>query len=513
MIIPTPHSVKYTGGCLDLSGGLYTSTGIPSLSKAFHKYFPEHGSNAVFVEFLLYNPSIGEEGYVIDVNSEKITVSGDTEKGLFYGLQSVVQMFDYAAKRNFMLDCCSVKDFPEFGYRGFMLDCSRHFFDTDVVKKILDACALLKINVFHWHLTDDQGWRFESDKYPLLTEKGSERACTRGDGKPVKGYYTKAQMKEIVAYAADNFIEVIPEFDMPGHSVAAIACYPELSCADERTEVKTRFGIDPLIMCAGKESSYEFARAVLGEAAGIFTSDKVHIGGDEAPKARWKDCPRCAEVMKKMNLENFEQLQAVFTNKIINILKEFGKTAIVWNDSMQYADIDKSAVMQYWRAKEGEKKIAQMINGGRKTIVSKFTPCYLDYPYGMHPMKALYSFSPVLKGVTDSGKANVLGMEVPLWTEYVADKKKLHFMAFPRLVAAADVAWAHGRNRKYRAFLRNLENLYDRLGSLGIEPAPLSEAKKGRLTGWPDVIKFFANAYDKQSAAEFVAAQKESKTK
>ncbi len=374
-----------------------------------------------------------------------------------------------------------------------MLDVSRHFFPVATIKKLLDAISRLKINVFHWHLTDDQGWRIQIDKYPLLTEIGSKRAGTRGDGKPVEGFYTKAEIKEIVDYAAERFIDVVPEIDVPGHMSAAIAAYPEIACLGRKTGVKESFGIQREVACAGREEPVKILEDILEEVFRMFPSGYVHLGGDEALRLNWLECPRCLEALKREKLEDFDALQAYFMGKLVKFANENGKKVLNWNDGMISENADKNIIIHYWS--EGKKSRAaavREINAGRAVVFSPFFRYYMDYPYFMTSLKKAYGFDMTLPGMISSG--NVLGVEAALWSEYVDSEENIEYKSFPRLIAAAEAGWSEGE-KNYKEFIGRTASVLKIFDKTGVKYATIKDASPG-LRGLPAFIKFFKNAAD-----------------
>lgn len=456
--------------------------------------------------------SLKEEEYRIQIG-ENVTIKSSTNRGTMRAVASLRQLvFNSLQDGVSALDYLEIADAPKFSYRGYMLDVSRHFFTVDTVKKVLDALWLLKLNVFHLHLSDNQGYRLESDVFPHLHEVGGNRAQTRGDGKEIKGYYTKADIAEIIKYADERGIEVIPEIDMPGHTIAMLAAYPELSCGGKEIKVAERFGIMREIMCAGKESVYEFLFKLLDEIAPMFPSKYFHIGGDEAPKFQWEECPDCNAALKKFNLRDMEDLQGAFTNRIVKHLSSLGKTTIVWNESVYSGILDKSVVCQYWSDGKVPLRVFAAADSGRKTIISKFSPYYLDYPYGMFSLKKTYLFDPLMDGMTMAAKDNVLGVESPLWTEYVTDERKLFYQTFPRLVAVAESGWYYGE-KDFDDFKNRLNIFNKNLSSYGVEGASIKESLPNKIKGAAKVAKFFLNAVDKEVLKSALNAKKAKETR
>jgi len=426
------------------------------------------------------------EKYSLLVSKENIIISAITSVGVFYGIQTLLQLIPNRALKGdkislgFSIPCVAIEDFPRFKWRGFMLDESRHFFGKKQVKKILDLMALLKLNTFHWHLTDDQGWRIEIKKYPLLTEIGSKREGTitsqrflRSNQKikapideiPVSGYYTQQDLRELIQYATERFITIIPELDFPGHTTAVLAAYPELSCTGEPFKVSTRFGIHKDVLCIGKEKVFEFIQNVLNEIIGIFPSSIIHIGGDEAPTRRWKRCFDCQARIKDERLGSVENLQEYFTNRIADYLGLKGRQIIGWNEILNDNLID-NALCQYWT--NYFDKVLEHIRKGREVVMSEMKALYFDYPYRLIPLHQTYNYDPIPSNLEEKFHKKILGLEACLWTEYVKNKDKLEWQAFPRLIAVAETGWTPKNKKNYESFLRRLEKFLPLLSALDV---------------------------------------------
>lgn len=430
--------------------------------------------------------NIAQEGYIIDADVEGIKVSYSSDKGKFYGQQTVQHIL---RQTQYGIPSMHIEDAPKYKYRGFMIDCSRHFFEINALKKYIDIMADLKLNMFHWHLTDDQGWRIEIKKYPLLTEIGSKRYSTRNDGVEVAGYYTQVEIKEIVEYCAERFIEVIPEIDMPGHFTSAIASYPYLGCEEKKIAVSESFGIHADIACAGKESTYEFCENVLKEVFELFPSNYLHLGGDEALKLHWMNCPDCQKKMNETHLENEEQLQGYFMNRLVKFAESYNKSVINWNDGLCGGNMEGEVILQYWKeSKLGKEVLKREVAKGRKVIMSPFFAYYVDYPYGMTSLKKTYNYE-----IAEDIQSAVIGLEATLWAEYVENTEKLEYMVFPRLIAVAERGWSE--NNHYKEFIIRLQEYYNYLDTLKINYAKVSNP--GKLAGFMQLIRFFKNAYDK----------------
>lgn len=437
-IVPMPNKITYLGGETELKL-LETTVQI--------------------------SDKLDEEEYILTVDNDGIKLIAGSEKAAFYGKQSISQLDE-------ICPCVRIEDKPAFSYRGFMLDTVRHIFSVEETKKMIDAAASVKMNVMHWHLTDDQGFRILIESRPEAALLGSVRTHSgfgklREDGE-YSGYFTKSEIKEIVDYCKDRFITVIPEFDIPGHCSALLHAYPEISCKGTPVQVKTHQGIFEDILCAGKEKTFEIVFDILEEIMDVFPSEYIHIGGDEAPKARWKECPDCQKKIKELSLGGEEELQGWFTNRIIDFLESKGRKAIVWNESLKGGNLKNTAVVQKWMDKKNLS--SDYANAGGKVIVSEFFHYYCDYPYGMTPLIKTYNYKPVHKTVEKS--ENIVGVEAPIWTEYINSFYKLCYMCFPRFTAVAETGWTLPENKDHSDFARRFMSYTKILNSFGITPAP-----------------------------------------
>lgn len=338
------------------------------------------------------------------------------------------------------------------------------------------------------------------------------RRETLGDKKPHGGFYTKEQIKDVVEFAKERFITVIPEFDIPGHTRAAVSSYPELGCSKNPVEVSTKFGIHSEILCAGREESYDFVKGVLKEFAEMFPSKYIHIGGDEAVKHEWYKCKDCQKKMKELGLRNEEELQAYFTEKAVEYLKSLNKTTICWNESANSGKLESSVILQFWSDGKDNENVIREVKNGRKIIVSKFNPYYLDYPYPMHSLKAAYEFEPVFHGI-EGYEQNVLGVESTLWTEWIDNTDLLAFRVFPRLTAVAESAWCDKSKKDYLAFENSLKNVNKLIeNTTGIKAAPLKDCNvKNPLKRAAIMMKFGMNLIDFEMIARSNRAAKEMK--
>ena len=432
--------------------------------------------------------SLPDEAYKISVRGKKIIVKASSDNGFLYARQTLDQLTDEAGR----VPCVEIYDAPRFAYRGMHLDVARHFFGVDQVKKYLDIMAIHKMNTFHWHLTDDQGWRVEIKRYPKLTEFGSmrkETAIGKGwydvkyDGIPHGGYYTQEEIRDIVAYAASKGISVIPEIDVPAHMLAAVASYPELCCTGEQHDVWGRWGVSPEILCAGKEESFEFLENVLLELIDMFPSEYIHIGGDECPKTRWAECPLCQARMQELGIADDEKalvnLQAYVTNRVEEFLAQHGKRIIGWDEILD-GNISPSATIMSWRGTDGGIAAAK---AGHDVIMTPNTHCYLDYyqsrriqdePFaigGFVNVEKVYSFDPYTPEMTQEQRSHILGVQANLWTEYIKTPEHLEYMLLPRMSALSEVQWCAPEKRDYGRFLDKMSHMLEIYKSMGFNYA------------------------------------------
>jgi hexosaminidase len=433
------------------------------------------------------------EGYTLSVDTRSIILRSPSAAGLFRGVQTLRQLLPPQAETEGGLTgetlpevpACYITDEPRFGYRGLHLDVSRHFFTVEEIKRYLDIMALHKFNVFHWHLTDDQGWRLEIKKYPELTTTGSQRRETlvgHGgrppfvyDATPYGGYYTREQARDIVRYAADRFITVIPEIEMPGHAVAALASYPWLSCTGRKMEVLTRWGVSDDVYCAGRDTVFAFLEEVLDEVMQIFPSEYIHIGGDECPKTRWERCPACQRRIREEGLNDEDELQSWFITRIEKYLNDHGRKIIGWDEILE-GGLAPGATVMSWRGVKGGIEAAAMKHD---VIMTPSSHMYLDYYQcdpegeplaigGYSPLEWVYSFEPVPDALAGEGQKYVLGLQGNVWTEYIATMSHLEYMAFPRAFAIAETGWTPERKKDFEEFLARLAVLRERYDLMGI---------------------------------------------
>lgn len=422
----------------------------------------------------------GDEAYEITISPDTFNVAANTKTGLLWGLQTLHQTFNqtdhqdgYAARIQGMY----VKDYPKFTHRGLLLDCCRHFFSKKVVKKYIELLSYYKMNVLHWHLTEDQGWRIEIDKYPKLTEIGAWR--TEADGSEYGGFYSKADIREIVAYAEDLNVTIIPEIELPGHSQAAIAAYPNLSCEQKPVPVANDWGVFKEIYCAGNDSTFVFLENVLTEVMELFPSEYIHIGGDEAPKYRWEHCSKCQHRIKEEDLKDEHELQSYFIGRIEKFLNENGRELIGWDEILE-GGLSPHATVQSWRGMEGGIHAAEH---GHYAIMSPTSHCYIDYSLDAINLEKVYSFNPIPDSLKEEQIKFILGGEVNMWTEHVPNEKDLDSKVFPRMLALSEVLWSGPGNNEYKDFRARVYDHFEILDSndvaYGAEAIPLSMYVKG----------------------------------
>lgn len=418
-----------------------------------------------------------KEGYKIGFEKDKMLISASAYEGAFYAVQTIRQVFGTDTKKGvkeLTAAKFAIEDYPRFSWRAMLFDEGRHFFGESEVKRLIDIMALHKLNTLHWHLTDDQGWRIEIKKYPLLTQIGSKRVDTNingwkrddREGKPHEGFYTQEQIKDIVEYAANRAIMIVPEIDMPAHFAAALAGYNWLGCRDIPCEVPWYFGgYVPLKegkkdwnrpACPSKDTTYQFIYDVIDECAELFPAPYFHIGGDETPKEEWKVCPTCQKFMKEQGLKNVDDLQGYFTNKVYEYIKTKNKRLIGWNEILRADNLDTAVIAQYW-VPTRDRNVERYINNGGQVIMSKHHAFYFDMCYSQYPLKNTYKFEPVFHGIKRESEKNVLGVEGALWTEWIGDRLKMDVSLFPRMEALCEVGWTPKSEKNYEDFLRRLE--------------------------------------------------------
>ena len=437
------------------------------------------------------------EAYSLVVNKAGITISATSHVGIFYGIQSVMKALPITKDvKSVSLPAVEVKDAPRFAYRAFMIDVGRHYFSVPYLKKLIDVFAMHNINYFHWHLTEDQGWRLEIKKYPMLTQIGSKRKETilptnknEFDGVPVSGYYTQDEAREIVKYAADRYITVIPEVDMPGHMLAALASYPELGCTGGPYEVATRFGVFEDVLCAGKAKTLQFAKDVMNEIMDIFPSTYIHIGGDECPKNRWKACENCQKKIEELGIQELpkhskeEQLQTWFMGEIEKLIRDRGRKMMGW-DEILAGTPSKDITVCGWTSVNASIRSARE---GHPTIVAPITNFYFSNPRinkieGIPSIQRVYGLEPCSDKLTPAEQKNIIGAEGCIWTEWVKDAEKLEWELLPRLAALSEVQWTAKDKRNLENFLPRMLHMQDLYRLYGLNyKADIEDAVKKHL--------------------------------
>ncbi|NDV96315.1 beta-N-acetylhexosaminidase [Dysgonomonas sp. 521] len=429
------------------------------------------------------------ESYNMNVNSKQIVINGSDAAGTFYGVQTLRKSIPADASQNIVtFPGIDIKDSPRFGYRGMMLDVGRHMFPAEFVKKYIDILALHNINRFHWHITDDQGWRIEIKEYPELTKTGSQRAQTvigrnsaNYDGKPYGGFYTQDEIKEIVDYARKRFITIIPEVDLPGHMLAALATFPNLGCTGGPYKVSETWGIFDDVLCAGNEETYTFLENVFSEVIELFPSQYIHIGGDECPKTRWKECPKCQAKIRQLGLKGNakhtkeDMLQSYVMSRVEKFLNSKGRRIIGWDEILD-GEVAPNATVMSWRGTEGGIAAARMKHDA---IMVPTSYLYFDYyqtddtkdePLGIGgyvPVEKVYSFDPVPKELTEEESKYIIGTQANLWTEYIQDSKHVEYMVLPRMAALSEIQWVTPEKKDYEKFLPRLAKLMELYKKLG----------------------------------------------
>ncbi len=435
--------------------------------------------------------------YTLKATPESIAIDGDSYQGTFYGMQSLIQLLPVNPARSLALPAVTINDYPRFAYRGMHLDVGRHFFDVDYIKKYIDYIALHKMNTFHWHLTEDQGWRIEIKKYPKLTTVGGFRNGTIIGRYPGKGndsiryggFYTQEQIKEVVKYAADRYITVIPEIEMPGHSSAAIAAYPELSCfPDESTvvapgtawagsrkgkQVQQAWGVFNDVYCAGQENTFSFIQDVLDEVMTLFPSTYIHIGGDESPKANWKRCPNCQRRIKENKLKDEHELQSYFIQRIEKYLNSKGKQIIGWDEILE-GGLAPNAIVMSWRGENGGIEAAKQKH---QVIMTPETPMYFNFAQSIledsvtigryTPVEKIYNYNPIPSQLDASQAKYIWGAQANLWTEYIKNTRILEYQLFPRMSALSEVLWSPKVEKNFNEFEPRLLTQFERYNLWG----------------------------------------------
>ena len=492
-IIPMPQNLVQNQGVFKLSSG--TSFGATTdEAKTVAEFFAAKMRNATGYNISVSDKGditltldaaldVNDEGYTLDVTSEGVTVKAKTPQGLFYGMQSFMQLLpaeiesaEKASGIAWQAPAVSIKDEPRFGYRGVMLDVCRHFIPVEDIKKQIDVLSLFKINRLHWHLTEDLGWRIEIKKYPKLTEVGSKRID--GEGTEYKGYYTQEEIKEVVKYAQDRFITIVPELEMPGHELAAIAAYPELSCKGEAITPRIIWGVEDIVMCPGKEDMFVFLENVIKEMVELFPGTYFHVGGDECPKTSWKNCPTCQARIKKEGLKADgkhtaeERLQSYVITRMEGVLAKYGKKIIGWDEILE-GGLSPDATVMSWRGEEGG--IASALQDHDVIMTPGGNGMYLDHYQGdskIEPvaiggyttLEKTYSYNPTPDTLVAMKKDHfVKGVQTNIWTEYLYNVDLVEYRMYPRVLALSEIGWTNVDRKNFDDFARRINNAYVRL--------------------------------------------------
>ncbi len=504
-VIPTPQSVAYKTGHLELPSEVKIAfpesvkKEVDVLQEILSSDFncrtildPQNTLADIQLELNTGKTEKEKDGYSIDVSSKGIKITSGTSTGIFYGIQTLRQILR-ANEGKLTVQKGTISDYPAFEWRAFMLDEGRHFKGKEVVKQLLDEMARLKMNVFHWHLTEDQGWRIEIKKYPMLTEVGSYRDSTEinhfgsneYDGKPHQGFYTQDDIKEIVTYAADRHIMVVPEIEMPGHASAAIAAYPWLGTTGKKIKVPCKFGVQYDIYNVADPKVVNFLTDVIDEVITLFPSPVFHIGGDEVRYDQWNESPMVQSYMKKNDLATPAELQVYFTNTVSNILASKNKRMMGWNE------ITGAKLHEYQSekdTKEGNEKLAagtivhfwkgdsslivSTLKKGYEVVNSFHEYTYLDYDYKSIPMEKAYNFNPIPAGLPTELQSKVLGTGCQMWGEFIPTTESMNYKVYPRIAAYAEVGWTEAGNKDYQKFKLALANFLTRWSSMGIKYGP-----------------------------------------
>jgi len=486
-LIPQPKKLQPQSGAFILKKGMSVSVGSDAFTPVAELLIGQANKMGSFgllinkgkssaINFQM-NPSVGKEAYILKVSSKKIDIQASTGAGAFYALQTLMQLMppamsgDAATAASISIPNCSIEDEPRFGYRGLMLDVGRYYFSVEDIKRFLDVMAMYKLNTFHWHLTEDQGWRIEIKKYPLLTQISSVRKESmlghyrdrKFDGKPHGGFYTQEQIKEVVAYAASKYINVIPEIEMPGHSQAVLAAYPQLGCnPDKIYQVATRWGVSEDVL-APREETFKFLEDVLTEVMALFPGQYIHIGGDECPKTQWRESRFCQNLMKQLGLKDEDELQSYFIRRIDKFVTSKGKKLLGWDEILE-GGLSPNAMVMSWRGVKGGVEAAKQ---NHDVVMSPNSFFYLDYYQddskteplaigGNLPLSKSYSFEPDLPELTEEETKHVVGIQANVWTEYISNIKYAEYMTYPRALALAEIAWSPKAPKDYPGFKKRL---------------------------------------------------------
>ncbi len=511
-IIPEPAKAELKDGNFSITNHttiFYTQQGVDKSVAFLNSYLKKYYGFQLPVQkkemypeakiSLHYNPKkvTAANGYTLDISNNEINITGNNEEGLFYGIQTLIQLLPTEKSNSLNVQACNIVDSPRFAYRGLHLDCGRHFFSVDFIKQYIDLIAMHKMNTFHWHLTEDQGWRIEIKKYPKLTQVG---ACRNGtivghhpgtgnDDTKYCGYYTQQQIKDIVKYAADRYITIIPEIEMPGHASAAIAAYPQLSCFPDSStkiargvkwsgdstgkQVQQSWGVYPDVFCPN-DYTFKFLENVLDEVMQLFPSKYIHIGGDECPKIYWKESAFCQQLIKDSGLKDEEGLQSYFIQKIERYLNSKGRSIIGWDEILE-GGVAPNATVMSWRGEQGGINAAKQHH---TVVMTPGTYVYFDHAQskqedsltigGYLPVETVYNYEPLPAQLSGEEQSYILGAQANVWTEYMSSPAKVEYMLFPRLDALSEVLWSPKDNKNWDDFKNRLQQQYKRYDLLNV---------------------------------------------
>ena len=485
-VVVTKEAAAFTSVAKMLSDQLNASYGI--------KLSVKNGSTSSNAVNFTFNDQLAEEAYQLKVTKNKIDIQAKTGKGAFYALQSLFQLMPAQifsttpSNQTASASSCSIEDAPRYNYRGLMLDAGRNFFPVAFIKRYIDLMAVYKLNTFHWHLTEDQGWRIEIKKYPLLTSQSSIRkesmvgkySDMKFDHTPYGGFYTQEEIKEVVAYADKKFITIIPEIEMPGHSQALLASYPQLGCnPDKIYEVATKWGVSEDVLCP-REETFTFMENILTEVMALFPGKYIHIGGDECPKTQWKQSRFCQDLIKKLGLKNEHELQSYFIGRIDKFITSKGKRMLGWDEILE-GGLSPNAMVMSWRGTSGGIEAAKL---NHDVVMSPNSYFYLDYYQanakteplaigGDLPLSKCYSFEPDLPELTEAQTKHIIGIQANVWTEYIKTPAYAEYMTFPRALALAEIAWSPKAPKNYSEFVGRVKKQKNNMDALKINYCPV----------------------------------------
>ncbi|MBS2212692.1 beta-N-acetylhexosaminidase [Carboxylicivirga mesophila] len=500
-IIPEPSEVRAMNDVFDISSP--TISFAPQDSVDFEAAYllamlnNDFGLSAAIVpnamtehtiDLVLDSKLPDAEAYALTITGQKVEIKGGSAAGIFYGIQSLQQwMWEHFDAHKGVVQAVAIDDSPQYEYRALMLDPARHFLPIEGLKQYVDVMAKYKFNRLHLHLSDDQGWRIEIQKYPLLTEVGSVRKETKGDGQPHSGFYSQQQMKDLVVYAAQRHVSIIPEIDVPGHSVAAIVAYPELTCFNEALEVRTTPGVSKNLLCAGNDDVFTFLDDVIGEMAEVFPGNEFHIGGDEAPLDHWIECPKCQGRLKELKKDTPQDLMSYFFKRVNQSLQKHNKQPLIWYE-LDVPQYPQNSTMYTWRMGLSSKVIKKSAQLGYKLISCPGEHAYFDYPQfkgeetcdwmPVLTLEQVYKFDPAMG---EKKREHIIGVEATLWGEYIKDIDRAFYMTWPRGMALSEAGWAGENKKNWGTFTNKLDVHFNYFDSKSVAyrlPVELHQFKK-----------------------------------